>query len=143
MVFDGKIVSGSSWVEILNIRHKDGSPLAPDDMRQRMLHMVTLCWIAGGLTERTAFFKGDIRMDGMQVQSLNLSYRGWCSTTTSWPEESSPGIFDFETNTCIYRFRILSEKEALCVMDAIGEQILKEIYAMEPALENGGGVPVS
>lgn len=119
MNFEGSFVPGAEWVEIVHITNKDGSPLAEDNWRQKLFGRVTLCWIAGGLRKRGAFFKGKVVMIQGKVMEIDLDAERWCSTTTAQPVEVEPGIFDFETNTSVYRFRILNENEVEAIHDAI------------------------
>lgn len=142
MRFQGMVVPGASLVEIVTITQKDGTPLEEDNWRRKLFGMVTLCWIAGGFRERGAFFKGNIRMKEGRPVELDLHAGSWCSTTKAQPIEVQPGIFDFETNTSIYRFRILSEEEEQAVCEAVAaverEQYLR--WAMDAPAEEG---PVS
>ena len=125
MNFGGRYVPGAEWVEIVGIREKDGSSLAPDNWRHKLIGRISLCWISGGLRKRGAFFLGKIRITDGEVVEWNTASERWTSTTTAQPVEVEPGIFDFEINTCIYRLRILSEEEE--------ERILYEFDAIEQA----------
>lgn len=127
MLFEGRTVPGACWVEIVMITNKDGSPLEPDNWRKKLFGRVTLCWIAGGFRQRGAFFKGKIRMENGEPVEVDLDASRWCSTTTAQPVEVEPGIFDFETNTSVYRFRLLTEEEEQKVMDAVKEVFRKEL----------------
>lgn len=119
MNFEGRFVPGAEWVEIVHITNKDGSPLAEDNWRHKLFGRVTLCWIAGGLRKRGAFFKSKIVMFEGKVMDIDLEAEHWCSTTTAQPIEVEPGIFDFETNTSVYRFRILKKSEVEAIYDAL------------------------
>lgn len=127
MRFEGMGVPGVNWVEIVHIREKDGSPLAADNWRNKLFGRVTMCWIAGGLQKRGAFFKGKMRLEDGKPVEIDLDSERWSSTTTALPVEVEPGIYDFETNTCVYRFRLLSKEEEQEIMDAIERIILEEM----------------
>ena len=111
MRFEGMMVPGAEWVEIVHIRQKDGSPLAEDNWRHKLFGRITLCWISGGLRKRGAFFMGKIRIKDGEIVEFNMDTERWTSTTTGHPVEVEPGVFDFETNTSIYRLRILRDDE--------------------------------
>ena len=111
MNFNGMSVPGTEWVEIVHIREKDGTPLAPENWRRKLFGLICLCWISGGLRKRGAYFLGKIRIEDGKIVEWNPYNERWTSTTTAQPVEVEPGIFDFETNTCIYRFRILTDEE--------------------------------
>lgn len=129
MLFDNKIVPGGEWVEITQITNLDGIPIAEDNWRHKLIGRVTLCWIAGGFHCRGAFFMGHLRIVNGVVLVVNRHSARWCSTTTAQPVEVEPGIFDFKTNTSIYRFRVLSDMEAELVHAAIRKQVLAEMKA--------------
>ena len=123
MIFEGGPVPGADWVEIVRITNKDGSELAPDNWRRKLFGRITLCWIAGGFRRRGAFFKGKLRMEDGKAVEVDLFSNSWCSTTEAQPVEVEPGVFDLETNTSVYRFRLLTEEEAhryiqKCSMDS-------------------------
>lgn len=138
MLFEGRPVPGACWVEIVTITNKDGSPLEPDNWRKKLFGRVTLCWIAGGFRQRGAFFKGKIRMENGEPVEVDLHASRWCSTTEAQPVEIEPGVFDFETNTSVYRFRLLTEEEEKKVMEAANEVFRKEL---EMHLQMMGGDP--
>lgn len=127
MLFDGRPVPGACWVEIVRITNKDGSELEPDNWRHKLFGRVTLCWIAGGFRQRGAFFKGKIRMENGEPVEVDLHASRWCSTTTAQPIEVEPDVFDFETNTSVYRFRLLTEEEEQKVLEAAQEVFRKEL----------------
>ena len=127
MTFEGSPVPGACWVEIVRITNKDGSPLEPDNWRHKLFGRVTLCWIAGGFRKRGAYFKGKIRMENGEPVEVNLDSSSWCSTTEAQPVEVEPGIFDLESNTSIYRFRLLTPEEEQKVLDAVQEIVKKEM----------------
>ena len=151
MMFEGRPVPGACWVEIVRITNKDGSELEPDNWRHKLFGRVTLCWIAGGFRQRGAFFKGKIRMENGEPVEIDLDASRWCSTTTAQPVEVEPGIFDFETNTSVYRFRLLTEEEEQKVMAAVHEIVKKELELRfrlmaemaDPPAGAGGGFPAS
>lgn len=58
MLFEGYLVPGAEWVEIVSVRNKDGSPLDENNWRQNLFGRITLCWVAGGFRLRGLFFKG-------------------------------------------------------------------------------------
>ena len=140
-----------SFVEIQNITNKDGSELAPDNWRHKNIGMITLLILAGGIHRLTPFFQIKIRMEDGKVTLLDLDWEGNASTGPDWPVEVEPGIFDFQTNTSIYRFRLLSEEEEETVRTAVRAAI-EEKYAermavlqqlMNPPAGAGGGFPAS
>ena len=151
MMFEGRPVPGACWVEIVRITNKDGSELEPDNWRHKLFGRVTLCWIAGGFRQRGAFFKGKIRMENGEPVEIDLDASRWCSTTTAQPVEVEPGIFDFETNTSVYRFRLLTEEEEQKVMAAVHEIVKKELELRfrlmaemaDPPAGAGGGFSAS
>ena len=138
MTFEGSPVPGACWVEIVRITNKDGSPLEPDNWRHKLFGRVTLCWIAGGFRKRGAYFKGKIRMENGEPVEVNLDSSSWCSTTEAQPVEVEPGIFDLESKTSVYRFRLLSQEEEKKVMEAVQEVIKKEL---EMHLQLMGNLP--
>ena len=127
MIFDDEIVPGADWVEIVQITNLDGSPIAETNWRRNLFGMVTLCWIAGGFHRRGAFFLGHVRLVDGAALVVNRHSAQWCSTTTAQPEEVEPDVFDFRTNTSIYRFRMLTEEEREIVTAAIQKQVLTEM----------------
>lgn len=140
-----------SFVEIQNITNKDGSELAPDNWRHKNIGMITRLILAGGIRRLTPFFQIKIRMEEGKVVELDLDWEGNASTGPDWPVEVEPGIFDFETNTSIYRFRLLSEEEAEAVRSA-AQKAIEARYAerfamlqqmMNPPAGAGGGFPAS
>lgn len=151
MRFEGSPVPGGCWVEIVRITNKDGSPLAPDNWRKKLFGRVTMCWIAGGFRQRGAFFKGKIRMENGEPVEIDLEANRWCSTTEAQPIEIEPGIFDFETNTSVYRFRLLTEEEVKAIEKVINVIIEKKLkiarklmeHLAEPPTGSSGKVPVS
>lgn len=76
-----------------------------------MFGRITFCWIAGGLQKRGAFFLGKVRMYEGKVVEIDPTAERWTSTTTAYPIEVEPGVYDLETNTSVYRFRLLSPEE--------------------------------
>lgn len=150
MRMNGEPIPGS-LVEIQNITNKDGTELAPDNWRHKNIGMITLLHLAGGIRRLTPFFEIKIRMEEGQVVELDLDWEGNASTGPDWPVEVEPGIFDFETNTSIYRFRLLSEEEAETVRSAV-QKAIEARYAerfamlqqmMNPPAGAGGGFPAS
>ena len=127
MLFDNEIVPGAEWVEILRITNLDGTPIAEDNWRRGLFGQVTLCWIAGGFHRRGAFFLGNVRLVDGAALVVNRHSARWSSTTTAQPVEVEPGIFDLQTNTSVYRFRVLSDVEAEMVHEAIQKQVLVEM----------------
>lgn len=126
MNFDGFDVPCANVVEILSVRNKDDSPLSENNWRRKHFGRITICWIAGGFRMRGAFFKGDIRRsaDG-NIESVNNDV-SWCSSTVAQPIEVEPGIFDFETNTSIYRFRLIEDEEAFYLMKEVEAFVMQE-----------------
>lgn len=151
MMFEGRPVPGACWVEIVKVYNKDGSELAEDNWRKKLFGRVTMCWIAGGFRQRGAFFKGKIRMENGEPVEIDLDASRWCSTTTAQPIEIEPGIFDLETNTSVYRFRLLSEEEEEKVLAAVNEVVKKELelrfqlmaQMVEPPAGGAGNYPAS
>lgn len=138
MIFEGGPVPGADWVEIVRITNKDGSELAPDNWRRKLFGRITLCWIAGGFRRRGAFFKGKLRMEDGKAVEVDLFSNSWCSTTEAQPVEVEPGVFDLETNTSVYRFRLLTEEEAQIVAAAVREAFKEQIQMMQPPPTAGG-----
>lgn len=146
MNFNGMTVPGS-LVQIVNITKKDGSPLDPDNWRQKNIGMVTICTLAGGFKRLTPCFQAKVRMENGEVEDVDLHWIGNASTGADWPIEVEPGVYDFQTNTSIYRFRILTEEEEkkvrialrVVAMDEIGRQIM----AANPPAGADGGFPAS
>ena len=151
MIFEGRPVPGGCWVEIVKIYNKDGSELVEDNWRRKLFGRVTMCWIAGGLRQRGAFFKGKIRMENGEPVEIDLDASRWCSTTTTQPVEIEPGVFDFETNTSVYRFRLLTDEEKEKVTAAVEEVVRKElelrfrlmVQMTDPPVGAGEGFPAS
>lgn len=146
MRFDGMMVPGAEWVEIVDIREKDGSPLAPENWRHKLFGRISLCWISGGLRERGAFFRGKVRIEEGKITEFNLTNERWTSTTTAQPVEVEPSIFDFETNTCIYRFRIINAEEEDLIRYKLNETAQAKLAAMQIAMASsaaGEDVPAS
>lgn len=131
--FGGDPVPGADWVEIVHVTEKDGAPLAEDNWRRGLFGRVTLCWIAGGFRCRGAFFKTKIGLVGGKVVDVDLESESWCSTTTAQPVEVETGVYDLETNTSVYRFRLLSDEEVKIVEGTI-EEILKVRWGAQLAL---------
>lgn len=141
----------SSLIQIQNITNKDGSELAPDNWRRKNIGIITLLILAGGIHRLTPFFQIKIRMEDGKVVDLDLDWEGNASTGPDWPVEVEPGIFDFQTNTSIYRFRLLSEEEDKTVRTVV-EEAIHARYAermallqqmMNPPAGAGGGFPAS
>lgn len=151
MRFEGMGVPGANWVEIVHIREKDGSLLVSDNWRNKLFGRVTLCWIAGGFQKRGAFFKVKLRLEDGKPVDIDLDNERWTSTTTSLPVEVEPGVFDLETNTSVYRFRLLTKEEEKTVMDAVGAIIQRRLEVQfrdmarmaNPPVAAGGDGPVS
>lgn len=122
MRFEGMLVPGGNWVEIVKVTNKNGSPLEKSNWRHKLFGRVTLCWIAGGFQKRGAFFKGKISMSEGKVVEIDLDSERWCSTTTAHPIEVEPGVYDFETSTSIYRFRLLNDEEIEVIEKVLWEQ---------------------
>jgi len=145
MNFEGHSVPGANWVEIVKITNKDGSELAPDNWRHKLFGQVSVCWIAGGLRHRGAYFKGKVRMENGQPVEVDLFANRWTSTTEAQPVEVEPGVFDLETNTSIYRLRLLTEEEEAAVSEAVKavfqEELRRHFGAMEaPPAGAGEGI---
>lgn len=141
MRINGLGVPGS-FVQIQNITNKDGSPLEPDNWRNKNIGMITLLILAGGIRRLTPFFQIKIRMEEGKVTLLDLDWEGNASTGPDWPVEIEPGIFDFETNTSIYRFRLLSDAEEEIVRAAVHtaiEAMYAERFAMFQQMMNPAG----
>lgn len=117
-MFD-RLAVPANLVQIVNITQKDGSPLAPENWRIRRIGIVTMCWIAGGFNCLTPFFKGMFVLKDGEFKFVDLYWEGNASTGRKLPVEVEPGVFDFETNTSIYRFRILLKDEELLIRKAI------------------------
>lgn len=113
----------ANLVQIAAITQKDGSPLEPDNWRNQLVGIVTVCQIAGGFTCLTPFFRGRFFLKDGAVQWVDLHWSGNASTGRKLPVEVEPGVFDFETNTSIYRFRLLSESEEQLIRAAIESAI--------------------
>lgn len=151
MRFEGYSVPGANWVEIVRITEKDGTPLAPDNWRNKLFGRVTLCWIAGGFQKRGAFFKGKLRLENGKPVDIDLDTERWTSTTSSVPIEVESGVYDLETNTSVYRFRLLTEEEQKSVMEAVRAIIQRRLEVQfrnmvrmaNPPVAAGGDGPVS
>lgn len=146
MRFDGMPVPGAEWVEIMHIRQKDGTPLEEDNWRRKLFGRISFCWIAGGLRERNAFFRGKIRIESGKIVEWNLDNVQWTSTTTAQPMEVEPRVFDFETNTSIYRFRILSSDEEELIRHELNEIAKAKLAAMSMVMTPsaaGENIPAS
>lgn len=109
----------ANLVQIVDITKKDGTPLEFDDWRRKRIGIVTLCWIAGGFTCLAPFFRGRFMIKDGTVPVVDFFWRGNASTGKKLPVEVGSGIFDFETNTSIYRFRILTQEEIKLVNAAV------------------------
>lgn len=130
LIFGGVVVPGVSWVEIVKVYNKDGSDLSLDNWRLKLFGRITACWIAGGLQSRGAFFFGKLVKENGKIVVLDPYARRWCSTTTAQPVEIELGIFDFETNTSVYRFRLLTkeeEAEAMAAWSGAHEDMIVEV----------------
>lgn len=114
-------------VQIVNITKKDGSPLDPDNWRHKNIGIVTFCTFAGGFKKLTPCFHMKIRTVNGKVKAVNLRWSGNASTGADWPVEVGPGVWDFETNTSIYRFRILTDEESQAVINAVEAEMNKEM----------------
>ena len=146
MLLDGEKLD-ASLVQIVNITHKDGTPLEPDNWRQKLIGRVTMCCFVGGIGCMTPLFEGAVHLENGEVTSVNLHYRGNASTGPRPPIEVKPGVYNFESNTSIYRFRTLEKDEQSLVLDAMHAAFQKEKEALLRALkQNSGaesGVPAS
>ena len=140
MIFENKFVPGAEWVEIQQITDLDGTPLAENNWRHKLIGRVTLCWIAGGFRRRGAFFVGHVRLIDGTALVVNRHSARWCSTTTAQPVEVEPGVYDFQTNTSVYRFRVLSEAESELVHEAIQKQVLAELQLRGSIVSSGDGM---
>ena len=129
MKFNDITVPGACWIEIIEIRNKDQSPLSEDNWRHKLIGRVTLCWIAGGFKERALYFQGHLRLCEEDVIVIDLDSKRWTSSTTAQPIEIETNIYDFETNTSIYRLRLLSKEEENKVLAAV----LKYVQAVMKA----------
>jgi len=141
MNFEGSIVPGGEWVEIVQIRNKDGSELAEDNWRRNMFGRITLCWVAGGFRRRGLFFKGKIYMSNGKPLVISLDSSSWCSTTQAQPVEVEPGVYDMVTNTSIYRLRLLDADEAELVTEEVRtfvKQKLERVLSEQDTLPIGG-----
>ncbi len=125
MYLDSENLS-ANLVEIVNITHKDGTPLEQDNWRQKLIGRVTLCCLAGGFDCLTPFFEFDVRLEDGKVKEIDLDWEGNASAGVKIPIEVEPGVYDFESDTSIYRFRLLDQDESEMVLDAIREACLKE-----------------
>ena len=145
MMFEGVPVP-ASLVQIMNITKKDGSPLEPDNWRQKNIGIVTMCTLAGGFKRLTPVFQMKVQMENGEVSDVDLHWSGNASTGNDWPVEVEPGVYDFQTNTSIYRFRILSdaerEKVSIALRVVAMEEIGRHMMAEMPP-ENAGDIPVS
>ena len=122
-------------VQIVNITHKDGSLLEPNNWRQKLIGRITMCCFVGGIECMAPFFEGTVHLENGEVTSVNLHYRGNASVGPRPPVEVEPGVYDFETSTSVYRFRTLEQNERNLVLDAIHAAIQKEKEAVLRALE--------
>ena len=57
MLFANEIVPGGERVEIMQITNLDGTPIAGDNWRHKLVGRVTLCWSAGDFHCRGAFLR--------------------------------------------------------------------------------------
>lgn len=148
MRFEGTTVPGADWVEIVNVRNKDGSPLHDDNWRRNLFGRITPCWVAGGFRNRGLFFKGKIYMGKGKPAVVDLNSYSCCSTTGEQPVEVEPGVYELVTNTSIYRLRLLTEEELEQVTDLVESALRKELgmrlalmNAMEKLPTGGQGMP--
>lgn len=143
----GGIPVPASLVQIVNITRKDGSPLDPDNWRHKNIGIVTMCTLAGGFKKLTPFFQTKIRMENGEVTDVDLYWSGNASTGAEWPIEVEPGIYDFQTNTSTYRFRVLSGEEektvSMAMRAAAMEEVGRHLMAANPPEDAGGQYPVS
>ena len=137
MLLEG-VNPGATLVQIVNITHKDGSELESDNWRRALIGRITLCCFVGGFGRMTPLFEGAIRMENGKVTSVNLHYRGNASPGPRPPVEVEPGVYDFETNTSIYRFRTLKKDERNLVIEAMHttyqeeKEVLLEMFGTAP-----------
>lgn len=146
MRFEGAPIPGGSWVEIVHITNKDGTPIAEDNWRRKLFGRVIFCWIAGGFRQRGAFFLGKVKMFEGKVVEIDSTAERWTSTTTAYPVEVEPGVYDLETNTSVYRFRLLSEVEtneidaALNVIRQKRLEMMRALMSDPPTADETGPV---
>lgn len=143
MNFCGMTVPGS-LVQIVNITKKDGSPLEPDNWRRKNIGIVTMCTFAGGIKELMPFFQVKVHMENGEVADVDLHWAGNASPGADWPVEVEPGVYNFQTNTSIYRFRILTGEEEKMVKTALRvvamEEFSKQITAAGAATAPGDNI---
>ena len=141
MRFQGISVPGADWVEIENVRNKDGSPLSEHNWRRKLFGRISLCWVAGGFRLRGLYFQGDIRMpDGIPAE-IDLDSSSWCSTTEAQPVEVESGVYELVTTTSIYRLRLLGETEKKVVWDAVEQELRRQMqlrFTAQPSSERFG-----
>ena len=120
MHFHHQPVPGS-FVQIMDITNKDGTPLTADNWRRERIGLITMCWIAGGLKNMTPFFHSAIKMENGVVTHMDMHWRGTASTGKKFPVEVEPDVFTFESHTSIYRFRLISKEEKDAIAAAVRE----------------------
>ena len=75
MMFEGVPIP-ASLVQIMNITKKDGSPLEPDNWRQKNIGIVTMCTLAGGFKRLTPVFQMKVQMENGEVSDVDLHWSG-------------------------------------------------------------------
>ncbi len=134
-----------SVVEIVNITNKDGSELAPDNWRRKNIGIVTGLTFAGGFKSLMPFFEIKVcrNADG-EIQDIDLGWTGNASPGYEWPVEVAPDVFDFATQTSIYRFRVIDKKsEEGQALNAAVVRRARELYAAYLSASIAGGGTVS
>ena len=128
------------WVEFVSITNKDGSELAEDNWRRKLVGKIRLCMLVGGFGRVQPVYKYDVEMKDGEVTYVNLDSEGNASVSDHFPIEISPGVWELETCTSIYTFRVLSDEEVIQVEEAVEQAFTDRIGMMLAAYENG---PVS
>lgn len=143
MIFEGTPVP-ANLVQIMDITNKDRTPLEPGNFRRDRIGIFTMCWISGSFNKVTPYFKFKVIVKDSVVESVDLFWLGNASSGTHYPVEVEPGIFEIETNTSIYRFRVLAGEEEKDIGDALADALMQAMaqhYGV--AEEQTGAVPVS
>ena len=128
------------WVEFVSITNKDGSELAEDNWRRKLVGKIRLCMLVGGFGRVQPVYKYDVEMKDGEVTYVNLDREGNASVSDHFPIEISPCVWKLETCTSIYTFRVLSDEEVIQVEEAVEQAFADRIGMMFAAYENG---PVS
>ena len=128
------------WVEFVSITNKDGSELAEDNWRRKLVGKIRLCMLVGGFGRVQPVYKYDVEMKDGEVTYVNLDLEGNASVSDHFPIEISPDVWKLETCTSIYTFRVLSDEEVIQVEEAVEQAFADRIGMMFAAYENG---PVS